>query len=46
LFGGAVYGIREGTLIVAALTGVAVKFFVRLVKEPLEKILKGKNQHD
>lgn len=46
LFGGAVYGIREGTLIVAALTGVAVKFFVRLVKQPLEKTLKGKIQYD
>ncbi len=39
LFGGAVYGIREGTLIVAAITGVAVKFFIKIVA-PIKKILK------
>ena len=39
LFGGAVYGIREGTLIVAAITGVAVKIFIKIVA-PIKKILK------
>lgn len=39
LFSGAVHGIREGTLIVAALTGVVVKIFVKLVA-PINKFLK------
>ena len=42
LFSSEVYGIREGTLIVAALTGVVVKFFVKILKKPLETVLKGK----
>lgn len=32
-------GTREGTIISAVLTGMVVKFFTRLIREPLDKIL-------
>ncbi|MCM1529862.1 MAG: DUF6198 family protein [Alistipes sp.] len=34
-------GIREGTIIAAAATGLVVKFFTRLLKTPTEKMLKA-----
>lgn len=40
LFLGNIVGIREGTLIAAVFTGLVVKFFTRLLKNPLEKLLK------
>lgn len=39
LFEGAVFGVREGTLIAALCTGLVVKFFTRRLKEPLDKLL-------
>ena len=39
-----IVGTREGTVISALLTGVAVKFFVRLLKPVLDKVLCGKKQ--
>ena len=39
LFGGAVKGVREGTLLAALCTGLAVKFFTRRLKAPLDQIL-------
>lgn len=34
-------GIREGTVISAVFTGIAVKFFNKICKEPFEKIIKN-----
>jgi uncharacterized membrane protein YczE len=42
LFGGAIHGIREGTLIVALTTGMFVKMFTAIIKNPLTKFLSGK----
>ena len=39
LFGGAVAGVREGTLIAALGTGLAVKFFTARLKTPLDRVL-------
>lgn len=39
-FDGKLLGTREGTVISAFLVGFVVKFFVRLLREPLEKLLK------
>ena len=39
LFGGAVAGVREGTLIAALGTGLAVKFFTARPKTPLDRVL-------
>lgn len=38
-FGGSVIGTREGTIVCALLTGLVVKFFVKIVKQPIEEIL-------
>lgn len=38
-FGGKLVGTREGTVISAVCTGIVVKFWNRLLKTPLEKIL-------
>lgn len=38
-FGGSVKGTREGTLIAAVCTGLAVKFFSALLNDPLNKFL-------
>jgi len=38
-FNGAIIGTREGTIITALFTGLAVKFFVKLLKNAFEKIL-------
>ena len=35
-----ILGIREGTIIAAIATGFVVKFFTKLIKNPLEKIIK------
>ena len=39
LFGGAITGVREGTLLAALCTGLVVKFFTRRLKDPLDRIL-------
>lgn len=39
LFKGSIVGLREGTLIAAVCTGLSVKFFVRLLHTPLERLL-------
>ena len=38
-FGGKIVGTREGTVIAALTTGLAVKLFTRLLRDPLEKLL-------
>lgn len=38
-FKGKIVGTREGTIISAVLTGFVVKFFLKLLKNPLEKLL-------
>jgi len=38
-FKGSLVGTREGTVISAVFTGVAVKFWLKLLKEPINKIL-------
>lgn len=38
-FGGKIVGTREGTVLTALLTGVVVNFFVKLISEPLNRIL-------
>ena len=38
-----IVGAREGTVIAALLTGVAVKFFRGMLKEPLDRILQSKS---
>lgn len=38
-FDGKIIGTREGTIISAVLTGLVVKFFTKLIKAPIEKIL-------
>lgn len=40
-FNGKIVSTREGTVISALLTGVIVKFFTRILKEPAEEMLKG-----
>ena len=39
LFNGEVIGTREGTVITALFTGLAVKFFIKILKSPLKKSL-------
>ena len=39
LFGGAVYGVREGTLLAALCTGLVVKFFTKRLEAPLDQLL-------
>lgn len=39
LFDMKIIGTREGTVLSAFLTGFAVKFFIMLLKKPVEKIL-------
>ncbi|MBQ7897243.1 MAG: YitT family protein [Clostridia bacterium] len=39
-FDGRLYGTREGTVISALLVGVTVKFFCKVLKKPLDKMLK------
>ena len=39
LFGGKVVGLREGTLIASICTGLAVKFFTKRLKNPLDQVL-------
>ena len=39
LFGGKVVGLREGTLIASICTGLAVKFFTKRLKTPLDQVL-------
>lgn len=39
-FHGKILGTREGTILSALLTGFVVKFFTKLIKEPIEKLLK------
>jgi uncharacterized membrane protein YczE len=39
LFGGAVHGVREGTLLAALCTGLVVKFFTKWLKAPLDQVL-------
>lgn len=34
-----IFGTREGTLISALFTGITVKFFTKLTRQPLEKLL-------
>ena len=38
-FNGAVIGTREGTIITAILTGMVVKFFIKILNTPLQKVL-------
>ncbi|MBE7056014.1 MAG: YitT family protein [Ruminococcaceae bacterium] len=38
-FNGKISGVREGTLIAAILTGLSVKFFVKILNKPIQKIL-------
>lgn len=38
-FGGKIVGTREGTVLTALLTGVVVNFFVKILSEPLNKII-------
>ena len=38
-FNGAVIGTREGTIITAILTGMVVKFFIKILSNPLQKVL-------
>ncbi len=38
-FKGKIYGVGEGTLIAALLTGLSVKFFVKLLNKPVQKVL-------
>ncbi len=38
-FGGELVGTREGTILSAVFTGVAVKLWLRLIKKPIEKII-------
>lgn len=38
-FGGSIVGTREGTILTALFTGVAVKIFIKIFESPLEKIL-------
>lgn len=42
LFNGTIIGAREGTILTAILTGIVVKFFMKLLHTPLEKILSTK----
>ena len=42
LFDMKIIGTREGTVLSAFLTGFAVKFFIRLLKKPVDKILTEK----
>ena len=44
LFDFQIVGLREGTIIAALLTGVCVKFFTRLFKERLDRILSDNTQ--
>lgn len=43
-FGFKIEGTREGTIISAVLTGIMVKFFTKLVKEPTEKLFISNKQ--
>ena len=38
-FGGELVGTREGTILSAVFTGVAVKLWLKLIKKPIEKII-------
>ncbi|MBQ8765856.1 MAG: YitT family protein [Clostridia bacterium] len=38
-FGGELVGTREGTILSAVLTGVAVKLWLKLIKRPIERII-------
>ena len=38
-FGGELVGTREGTILSAVFTGVAVKLWLRLIKKPIERII-------
>ncbi|MBR4991846.1 MAG: YitT family protein [Clostridia bacterium] len=39
LFGGAILGVREGTLLAALCTGLVVKFFTKRLQKPLDQML-------
>ena len=39
LFGGRVVGLREGTVLASVCTGLAVKFFTKRLKGPLDQLL-------
>lgn len=39
LFGGKLVGLREGTLLASVCTGLAVKFFTKRLREPLDQVL-------
>ncbi|MEY8319928.1 DUF6198 family protein [Lachnospiraceae bacterium 46-61] len=43
LFNGAIIGIREGTVIAAVFTGIVVKFFIKVLNAPLQKMLSVKS---
>lgn len=43
LFNGVIIGIREGTVIAAVFTGIVVKFFIRVLNAPLQKMLSVKS---
>lgn len=40
-FNGTIVGAREGTVIAAVCTGMVVKFFTKILKNPLNRILRG-----
>lgn len=40
-FNGQIVGTREGTVISALLTGLVVKFFTRIMKKPLDRVLRN-----
>lgn len=39
LFKGAIIGTREGTMITAVFTGIVVKFFIKILNSPFQKVL-------
>ena len=40
-FNGKIVGTREGTIMTALLTGLIVKFFVKIMAEPLNGLMSG-----
>ena len=38
-FGGELVGTREGTILSAIFTGIAVKLWLKLIKRPIERII-------
>ena len=39
LFKGTIIGTREGTIITAVFTGIVVKFFIKILNSPFQKVL-------